>query len=590
MYGVIQRDLAADLKSKKINVAIVGETHHEINPDEETSAWGKEGINLYYEADDLPHSAMADPVQPDPLFLRLTFAWAALTEDVSDFLKTVSQSGKVADTSGFKNANFVLKYLLPILRSDLRRVESSEPKLALALELIEELLPLLAGSKPASLASSDELARKVLASKLRRNMSFVTEILSDLHSKSEFKKVAYTSSDLRVERSRQMLLRVNQFSGAMEKTIYKVGDHHVRDMRDNGWKVEAGVKVFTQQEYLVEYRSLAQKPKPTVMSVSSSSSSKYTVTPVSSSSSNKSSPAPSSSSAASVLTLPEGWAQSKNDKGQVYYYIPDQPSSSTWTLPTSPAPRKLVIPSPSPLPLSTPKISSLKTPVSSTPSVLVPTPLSVLKLPPQPTPLSSKGPTMASTSSPVSKHPTLASSPSLVSKTPTLVSSPSLVSKTPTLVSSPSLVSKPPAKLVSSPSLVSQTPKLASSSVSSKPPNQSSRSSVSSKPPKLVSSSNASSKPPTPSSSLSVSSKPSIVVAPRRPVWVPDDFRPTCSKCPTEFGTFTRRHHCRACGEVFCSKCCSQKKQVPVEIQAVEDKKSPSPGPVLVCNDCFFYT
>lgn len=39
--------------------------------------------------------------------------------------------------------------------------------------------------------------------------------------------------------------------------------------------------------------------------------------------------------------------------------------------------------------------------------------------------------------------------------------------------------------------------------------------------------------------------------------WLPDAAAPTCMACPAEFGLLTRRHHCRFCGGIYCSKCCS---------------------------------
>ncbi|XP_007535212.1 zinc finger FYVE domain-containing protein 9 isoform X4 [Erinaceus europaeus] len=43
------------------------------------------------------------------------------------------------------------------------------------------------------------------------------------------------------------------------------------------------------------------------------------------------------------------------------------------------------------------------------------------------------------------------------------------------------------------------------------------------------------------------------------PVWVPDSQAPNCMKCEARFTFTKRRHHCRACGKVFCASCCSVK-------------------------------
>ena len=41
--------------------------------------------------------------------------------------------------------------------------------------------------------------------------------------------------------------------------------------------------------------------------------------------------------------------------------------------------------------------------------------------------------------------------------------------------------------------------------------------------------------------------------------WLPDEYVGKCVKCRTEFGLITqRKHHCRACGLIYCSNCCSQ--------------------------------
>lgn len=38
------------------------------------------------------------------------------------------------------------------------------------------------------------------------------------------------------------------------------------------------------------------------------------------------------------------------------------------------------------------------------------------------------------------------------------------------------------------------------------------------------------------------------------PEMQPDEDVTKCNNCPAEFGWFTRKHHCRACGLIYCSK------------------------------------
>ncbi|MEE6495534.1 hypothetical protein FKM82_002076 [Ascaphus truei] len=54
-------------------------------------------------------------------------------------------------------------------------------------------------------------------------------------------------------------------------------------------------------------------------------------------------------------------------------------------------------------------------------------------------------------------------------------------------------------------------------------------------------------------------SKPFSTLGEVAPVWVPDSHAPNCMKCKIRFTFTKRRHHCRACGKVFCATCCSLK-------------------------------
>ncbi|CAL8101719.1 unnamed protein product [Orchesella dallaii] len=46
--------------------------------------------------------------------------------------------------------------------------------------------------------------------------------------------------------------------------------------------------------------------------------------------------------------------------------------------------------------------------------------------------------------------------------------------------------------------------------------------------------------------------------------WMPDSVSKECYECGERFTTFRRKHHCRICGQIFCSRCCSQ--EIPGKI------------------------
>ncbi|KAF7250448.1 Zinc finger FYVE domain-containing protein 16 [Varanus komodoensis] len=45
----------------------------------------------------------------------------------------------------------------------------------------------------------------------------------------------------------------------------------------------------------------------------------------------------------------------------------------------------------------------------------------------------------------------------------------------------------------------------------------------------------------------------------QKPSWVPDSEARNCMNCQAKFTFTKRRHHCRACGKVFCASCCNRK-------------------------------
>lgn len=45
--------------------------------------------------------------------------------------------------------------------------------------------------------------------------------------------------------------------------------------------------------------------------------------------------------------------------------------------------------------------------------------------------------------------------------------------------------------------------------------------------------------------------------AENRQYWMPDSNAKECYECGDKFTALRRRHHCRICGQIFCSKCCN---------------------------------
>ncbi|NWI12875.1 ZFY16 protein, partial [Crypturellus soui] len=53
--------------------------------------------------------------------------------------------------------------------------------------------------------------------------------------------------------------------------------------------------------------------------------------------------------------------------------------------------------------------------------------------------------------------------------------------------------------------------------------------------------------------------KKPLLLGQKQPSWVPDSEAPNCMNCQVKFTFTKRRHHCRACGKVFCGSCCNRK-------------------------------
>ncbi|XP_053797171.1 lateral signaling target protein 2 homolog isoform X1 [Vidua chalybeata] len=64
------------------------------------------------------------------------------------------------------------------------------------------------------------------------------------------------------------------------------------------------------------------------------------------------------------------------------------------------------------------------------------------------------------------------------------------------------------------------------------------------------------------------------------PDWVPDEVCSYCTACKAPFTVIRRKHHCRSCGKIFCSRCSSHSAPLPRYGQM---------KPVRVCTHCYVF-
>nr|XP_035923186.1 lateral signaling target protein 2 homolog isoform X1 [Halichoerus grypus]XP_035923187.1 lateral signaling target protein 2 homolog isoform X1 [Halichoerus grypus] len=64
------------------------------------------------------------------------------------------------------------------------------------------------------------------------------------------------------------------------------------------------------------------------------------------------------------------------------------------------------------------------------------------------------------------------------------------------------------------------------------------------------------------------------------PEWVPDEACGFCTACKAPFTVIRRKHHCRSCGKIFCSRCSAHSAPLPRYGQV---------KPVRVCTHCYVF-
>ena len=81
--------------------------------------------------------------------------------------------------------------------------------------------------------------------------------------------------------------------------------------------------------------------------------------------------------------------------------------------------------------------------------------------------------------------------------------------------------------------------------------------------------------------------------------WVDSSLIYKCQRCETSFGLITRKHHCRACGGVYCYKCCDKYIDIPKKLIKIPNEDNTykslltnsyrwffNKDKQLVCTDC----
>ena len=79
--------------------------------------------------------------------------------------------------------------------------------------------------------------------------------------------------------------------------------------------------------------------------------------------------------------------------------------------------------------------------------------------------------------------------------------------------------------------------------------------------------------------------------------WIDSDKVVKCECCSLQFSFFYRKHHCRACGHIFCSNCCYKYIKIPLDLIDTPKEKTAiyhylktmvyGGNKSLVCNDCY---
>lgn len=254
--------MVADLVDHTSGVAIAGEHHGEIEPKEEKRLWGRFGVRLFYESDVITSNAggdnrfTVDRVTPDPPILRAAYIWAHSRPHLEKFWTAVRSAEDFS----------ILGVTLDSHQETKERLQDELEEIGLNVsEEVAEAhywLDRLAEGLPKDLKALTRMStvdRMRLTNLKLKQLTTISHFMHRIHQHGSYGQISSDTSSLQKERSRQMIRRINGLASGLNRTIYKVGEIHVTDMRTLKLKPAAGVRVIPRAEYQNEIPSLDAK-------------------------------------------------------------------------------------------------------------------------------------------------------------------------------------------------------------------------------------------------------------------------------------------------------------------------------------------
>jgi|GEM_PF-5499345 len=246
---VVQRILAEDLMENRVRAVIAGEHHGEIPPDQEKTNWLRAGVTVVHENEALPNSER----MPDPPILRAAHLWNFFYRSAAPFWDSVLKGEDVSDSRVTMDAH---RSLAESLQAELEVIGlGSDLLLTRAYDLLDKLVVRLP-------ADNDELMempwwkKEILAKSKQKIMADLYSVMYNIHRGGSFGDVSFEERPIMEERSREMLRIINE--AGPNKTIYKVGDEHISDMKRLKLKRRGDVIVLDRSQYLIEYGNLGR--------------------------------------------------------------------------------------------------------------------------------------------------------------------------------------------------------------------------------------------------------------------------------------------------------------------------------------------